>query len=90
MPVEQIANNSVTERIVSIPEDILQELKYLAQLMGVPLSVALRHAIATDSYIQGELKENSKFLIKKQGGSMKEISWTSAKDVEKILQSLPS
>ncbi|WP_286396713.1 hypothetical protein [Pseudanabaena mucicola] len=90
MSVEQIVNNSIPQRSVIIPEDILQELKYLAQLMGVPLSVALRHAIATDSYIQSELKENSKFLIKKQGGSMQEISWTAAKDVEKILQSLPS
>jgi hypothetical protein len=40
MSVEQIADNSVTERVVSIPEDILRELKYLAQLMRVPLSVA--------------------------------------------------
>jgi hypothetical protein len=90
MPIEQTVNNTVTERVVSIPEDILRELKYLSEIMGVPLSVALRHAIATDSYIQGELKENSKFLIKKQGRSMKEISWTAAKDVEKLLQSLPS
>ncbi len=89
MASQQMRNDDVPEIAVSIPKDILQELKYLSELMGgVPLSIALRHAIATDSYIQGELKKNSKFLIKKQGGSTQEISWTAAKDIEKILQSL--
>jgi len=91
MPVEQIAISSAPERVISISEDILRELKWLADIMGgVPLSVALRHAIATDSYIQGELKKQSQFLVKKQNGSMQEIRWTEAKEVEKILKSLPS
>jgi len=77
MPTKEIA--------VSIPEDVLRELKWLSETMGVSPSIALRHAIATDSYIQNEIKNKSKFLVKKQNNSTHEISWTDPKEVVKAL-----
>jgi hypothetical protein len=78
MPTKEIA--------VSIPEDVLRELKWLAETMGVSPSIALRHAIATDSYIQNEIKNKSKFLVKKHNNSTHEISWTDPKVVVKALE----
>ena len=73
------------EIAVSIPEDVLRELKWLAETMGVSPSIALRHAIATDSYIQNEIKNKSKFLVKKHNNSTHEISWTDANEFVKAL-----
>lgn len=87
MPVEQIVDNKPKEIAVSIPEDMLRELKWLAEIMGVSPSIALRHAIATDSYIQNEIKNKSKFLVKKQNNSTHEISWTDPQEVVKALDS---
>lgn len=70
---------STKEISVSISEDALSELKKLAEIMGVSPSIALRHAIATDGYIQNELKKKSKFLVKKENNSIQEISWVDPK-----------
>jgi hypothetical protein len=78
-----MSNNEIA---VSIPEDVLRELKWLADTMNVPPSIALRHAIATDSYIQNEIKNKSKFLVKKHNNSTHEISWTDPKVVVKALE----
>jgi hypothetical protein len=75
---------------VSIPEDMLRELKWLADLMNVSPSIALRHAISTDSYIQSELKKQSKFSVEKKDGSRREISWADSKEIVKILNALES
>lgn len=85
MPVEQIVDNKSKEITVGIQEDVLRELKWLAEIMGVSPSIALRHAIATDSYIQNEIKNKSKFLVKKHNNSTHEISWTDPKEVVKAL-----
>jgi len=90
MPVEQIVDNKPKEIAVSIPEDMLRELKWLAEIMGVSPSIALRHAIATDSYIQNEIKNKSKFLVKKYNNSTHEISWTDPKEVVKALDASES
>jgi hypothetical protein len=87
MPVEQIVDNKPKEIAVSVPEDVLRELKWLAEIMGVPPSIALRHAIATDSYIQNELNKKSKFLVKKENNLTHEIFWTDPKEVVKALDS---
>jgi len=81
MRVEQIPK----EINVSIPEDLLRELKWLAETMGVPPSIALRHAIATDSYIQSEIKNKSTFLVKKHNNSTHEISWKDPSEFVKAL-----
>jgi len=89
MPVEEISKPK--EIAVNIPEDVLRELKWLAEIMGVSPSIALRHAIATDSYIQDEVKnKKSEFLIKKKSGSIHKISWTDAQEVTKIFESSPN
>jgi len=85
MAVQQAAVSNQKEIAVSIPEDVLRELKWLAETMGVSPSIALRHAIATDSYIQNEIKNKSKFLVKKQNNSTHEISWTDPKEVVRAL-----
>ena len=87
MAVPQVAVSNQREIAVNIPEDVIRELKWLAETMGVSPSIALRHAIATDSYIQDEVKnKKSEFLIKKKSGSTHKISWTDAQEVAKILE----
>jgi hypothetical protein len=90
MPVEQTISKPSNDIAVTIPVDVLRELKWLAETMGVTPSIALRHAIAIDSYIQTELQKKSSFLVKKQSGSTHEISWADSKEIKKILDELES
>jgi metal-responsive CopG/Arc/MetJ family transcriptional regulator len=93
MAIEQIPQATIDkpkEITVSIPEDLLRELKWLSDILQVSPSIALRHAIATDSYIQSELKKQSKFLVEKKDGSRREISWADSKEIVKILNALES
>lgn len=51
---------------VKIPEQVLAELKWLAQYMGVPPTQALRAAIATQTYLSKVVKdENGEILIQR-------------------------
>jgi hypothetical protein len=75
------------EVTVNIPEDVLSELKWLSEIMGVSATIALRHAIATDGYIQNELKKNSTFFVqKKKTGLYHEVSWIDPQDAAKALE----
>ena len=79
---------STNEITVNIPEDLLMELKWLSETMKVTPTIALRHAIATDSYIQSELKKDSTFFVqKKKTGLYHEISWTEPQEIAKAMES---
>ena len=90
MGSEQVVVEKPKEITVSIPEDLLRELKWLSDILKVSPTIALRHAIAIDSYIQTELQKKSSFLVKKQSGSTHEISWADSKEIKKILDELES
>jgi hypothetical protein len=70
--VEIKAPNEVT---VNLPRDLLQELKALSELMGVPAEEAMRYAIGTTYYIQEQRKQGNTIVVKKQDGKFYEVEW---------------
>jgi hypothetical protein len=93
MAIEQIPQATIDkpkEITVSIPEDLLRELKWLSDILQVSPLIALRHAIAIDSYIQTELKKKSKFSVAKKDGSRLDISWASGEETEKMFDGIKS
>jgi|GEM_PF-951764 len=55
---------------VRIPEELLRELKWLAEQMGAPPSDALRQAIATTSYLFEEVQKGGTILVKRKNGEL--------------------
>jgi len=55
---------------VRIPEELLRELKWLAEQMGAPPSDALRLAIATTSYLFEEVQKGGTILVKRKNGEL--------------------
>ena len=49
---------------VNLPEDVLQELKWLSEQLGTTPSEALRQAIASESYIQKKTQNGEQVTFK--------------------------
>ena len=58
---------------VSLPKEAAESLEWLAKERGITLSEALRHAVATEDYIQKELRDGSKILIQKADKTLREV-----------------
>lgn len=58
---------------VSLPADIAGLLEFLADVQGVSQNEALRKAIATEAYLQQEIREGSTVLIQKSNKDIKEV-----------------
>ena len=58
---------------VSFPPDIASLLEFLADSQGVSLNEALRKAIATEAYIQQEIREGSTILVQKSNKEIREV-----------------
>lgn len=65
---------AVKQRLsVSLPQDAIVALKHLAQERGTTATSALEKAIATEDYIQQELKTGSRLLIQKPDGTITQV-----------------
>ena len=63
-----------TKRVsVSLPLDTIEKLDRIASRHGITMTDAIRRAIATEAYIDGEIRENSKILIQKSDDTLKEV-----------------
>ena len=60
---------------VSLPRQLLQELKALSELMGISAEEAMRDAIGTTYYIQEQLKDGATIAVKQKDGKFYEIEW---------------
>lgn len=58
---------------ISLPPDIAELLEFLANTQGISQNEALRKAIATEAYIQQEIREGSTVLIQKSNKTLKEV-----------------
>jgi hypothetical protein len=61
---------SSSEIPVRIPEELLRELKWLAEQMGTSPSDALQQAIATASFLFEEIQQGGALLVKRRNGEM--------------------
>lgn len=73
---------------VGIESIILQEAKWLAEQLStneelnpdevtVKPSLALRHALAVDTYINDQVRNGNKILIQDASGKVKQLDWKS-------------
>jgi len=70
-----MVETKTTEEVnVNLPRDLLQELKALSELMGIPAEEALRYAIGTTYYIQDQRHQGNTIVVK-QGEKFYEIEW---------------
>jgi hypothetical protein len=58
---------------ISLNDDIVQMLEKLADSQGVTQIEAIRRAIATESYLKGELENGSTILIQKSNNEIREV-----------------
>lgn len=58
---------------VSLPGDIAGLLKFLADTQGISQNEALRKAIATEAYVQQEVREGSTILVQKSNKEIREV-----------------
>ena len=58
---------------ISLPPDIAELLEFLANIQGISQNEALRKAIATEGYLQQEIREGSTILIQKSNKRLKEV-----------------
>jgi hypothetical protein len=58
---------------ISLPIDTTRVLEAIAELQGISQNEAIRRAIATEAFIQGEVARGSKVLIKMETGDIKEV-----------------
>lgn len=58
---------------VSLPREAAEKLEWLAKEKGTTLSEALKHAIATEGYIQKELQDGSIVLIQRADKTLREV-----------------
>jgi hypothetical protein len=82
--VKTMSNQVETEKMipVMISESLLKELKWLSKKLKVEPTVALRHAIATDWFIQKELSDQSDILIRrKNSDAIHKIQWTNPNEI---------
>lgn len=69
-------NDKPKKLSVSIADDALELLEFLAQAQGISRSEALRKAIATEAYLQQERLEGSRVLLQKSSQEVREISFS--------------
>lgn len=63
-----------TKRLsVSFTNDLVEVLENLSTTQGVSQNEILRRALATESYIQGEIANGSTVLIQKKNGDIREV-----------------
>lgn len=66
----QISNKRMS---ISLSSDIAQMLEWLAETQNLTQNEALRKAIATEAYIQKEIREGSKILLQKADNEIREV-----------------
>lgn len=64
-----MADNKENMVLVSLPEDVIKELKWLAEQTGVSPLNALKQAISTESYVLDETRKHGYVLIKNKKAS---------------------
>lgn len=58
---------------ITLPVDAVKLLDFLASTQGVSQVEAIRRAISTEAFIQGEVQEGSRILIETASGNVKEL-----------------
>lgn len=59
---------------INLPDDTVQALRELAERRQVSVTHALRQAIATEAYLDEQIRQGAKILIEIKG-RVKEIVW---------------
>lgn len=62
----------VKQLSVRLQEDVIQDLKDLAEDSGITATSALQKAIATEKYIRSQIQKGAKILVK-DGDDIREI-----------------
>lgn len=66
--------NTATQKItVSLPVEVVESLRQLANEQGITATAALRQAISTESFIREQLKNKAKILIQEPLGETKQV-----------------
>jgi hypothetical protein len=63
----------VVKASFNIPKDELQALKELATRRGIPVTQALRQAIASELFLQQQVDDGSKLIVESDDGSQMQL-----------------
>ncbi len=66
-------STSVKRMSVSLSDDAARMLEVLAKTQGITQNEALRKAIATEAYLQQEIKLGTKVLLQKSDKEIREV-----------------
>jgi metal-responsive CopG/Arc/MetJ family transcriptional regulator len=58
---------------INLTDDVAQMLEKLAASQGITQNEAIRRAIATESYLKGQLESGSTLLIQKSNKDIREV-----------------
>jgi hypothetical protein len=72
--VNDKANEDKKRMSLTLSVDAVQKLEWLAKVQGgISLNEAIRRAIATEGYIRKEIEADSKLLVQKSNGDIREL-----------------
>ena len=58
---------------INLPIDTLDAIRRIAEHQNLTMTDAIRRAVATESYIEDEIKNGGMILVKKPDGTYKEV-----------------
>jgi predicted HicB family RNase H-like nuclease len=58
---------------VSLPPETVEMLELLSDLQHISFNEAIRRAISTEAFLQGEIRQDSKLMLKSADGEIKEL-----------------
>jgi Arc/MetJ-type ribon-helix-helix transcriptional regulator len=58
---------------VSLPQDTVDDIKSLAESLGITASELLRRAVRTEKFLDRVESDNGKILVEREGGRMTEL-----------------
>lgn len=68
------ANEEKKRMSLTLSVDAVEKLEWLAKVQGgISLNEAIRRAIATEGYIRKEIEADSKLLVQKSNGDIREL-----------------
>ena len=68
----------VVKASFNIPKDELQDLKDLAARRGIPVTQALRQAIASELFLQQQADDGKKLIVESDSGSKMQLVFQQA------------
>lgn len=72
-PVPQNRDNASKRMTVVLPAETARMLEILSELQSISLNEAIRRAISTESFIQTEIRKQSRLLLETKNGETKEL-----------------